>query len=191
MDHHTLSADCVVPNKAKFWLRLQGQEDVVDVELGVRNDLAASIGEIDWSFCVVGFDSPSLGDAGLERTYLFDGTRLRSLRELSGAAKSELFGVADAAKFVPKAFRNHPRGSAEAKNSIVIVESVDGKHSAALGFPRSYQIFSNPSNKCFHADPCFPQFTKQGEMHSVRGKLYLIEGSAQDALTRYRHDFGA
>src|SRR5205823_2348542 len=31
-----LSADCVVPSKGKFWIRLQAKSDFIDIELGIR-----------------------------------------------------------------------------------------------------------------------------------------------------------
>jgi hypothetical protein len=85
--------------------------------------------------------------------------------------------------------RNFPRGPVEAKASVVIVESVDGKHAAALGFRQSYCIFSNPQNKCFHSDPYFVPLDKRGDERTARGRLYLVEGTAQDAFERYKRDF--
>ena len=44
------------------------------------------MGRIDWHFCVVGYESSTFGDAQLERTYLFDGTGLSSLRDHTGTS---------------------------------------------------------------------------------------------------------
>ena len=186
-----LSADCVVPGKGKFWLRLQAQGDYVDVELGLRNDLAGAIGDVDWAFCLVGHENPSIGDVELTRTFLFDGQRLRTLREMTGAAECEMYLVAGARGFVPAPHIDFPKGPVQAKASVVVVEAEDHKYAAAIGFAQAHTIYSNPVNKCFHADPYFGPFTKHGEQRTVRGKIYLIEGSAQDALARYRRDFGA
>ena len=147
------------------------------------------MGNIDWHFCIVGFHSPSIGDAQLERTCLFDGERLRSLRDLTGEARCELFPVAGCDGYMPAIHKDNAKGSLEAQASVVIVESVDGKYSAALGFEQSYAIFSNPDNKCFHADPYFGPTTESREERRMLGKLYLMAGSATDAFEGYREDF--
>jgi len=125
---HALCADCRVPDKGAFSLKLLAGEDAVDIELGIRNGLSSEMVNIDWSFCVVGFDSPSIGDAQLERTYLFDGERLRSLRDLTGEARCELFPVAGCGGYMPAMHKDNAKGSVEAQASVVIVESVDGKY---------------------------------------------------------------
>jgi len=91
--------------------------------------------------------------------------------------------------FIPEILRGDRMGGVKAKASVVIVESADGKHAAALGFRQSYAIFSNPDNRCFHADPYFGPITESGEERLMRGKLYLMAGSATDAFERYREDF--
>ena len=188
-----VSANCLVPEKGRFWLELRANRDFVDINLGVRDELTEPMGEIDWAFCVVGRDSPSIGDPQLTRTYLFDGKRLRTLSELAGGPKVEMFKVAGAYDFIPIGYKIHgdPVGSAIAKASVVIVESTDKRHVAALGFPQSFAIFSSPSgNRCFHADPYLGRLEKKGEERTIQGRMYLMEGRAQDAFERYVKEFG-
>ncbi len=184
-----LSADCEVEGKGSFRLRLSCQPDHLDIELTVRNDLQGAMGPIDWHFCAIGFDCPLLGDPELERTFLFDGERLRALRELSGAPACEIYSVAGSDGFVPAIHRSHPRGSVEARASVVVLESDGGRYAAALGFTQAYNIFSNPRNMCFHADPYFGTLARRGDERRMKGRLYLIEGSADDAFGRYCSDF--
>jgi hypothetical protein len=151
------------------------------------------VGDIDWAFCVVGRESPSIGDPQLTRTYLFDGKRLRTLSELAGGPKVEMFKVAGAHDFIPVGYKIHgdPVGSAIAKASVVIVESTDKKHVAALGFPQSFAIFSSPAgNRCFHSDPYLGRLGEKGDERTVQGRLYLMEGTAHDAFERYLKEFG-
>jgi hypothetical protein len=186
-----LSADCSVPHRGRFWLRLQAKSDFIDIELGVRNELPGPMGNIDWHFCVVGLESRSFGDPGRGRTYLFDGKRLRTLADLSGGPKMELFKVQGAHGFIPVGHEMLPVDPVEAKASVVIVESPDKEHTAALGFEQSDTIYGDPiGNKCFHADPYFGRLEKGGEETVRRGKLYLMEGTARDAFDRYNNEFG-
>ena len=184
-----LSAECDVPGRGSFSLDLVAEADVVAISLAVGSHLDTPMGNVDWHFCVVGYEAPSVGDATLERTYLFDGERLRTLAEMSGGAKCEMYKVAGAGGFLPAVNQDYPRGPVEAKASCVIVESADKRHAVALGFERSYVIFSNPSNMCFHADPCFGPITGKREARTVRGMIYLMAGTANEAFERYREDF--
>jgi len=185
-----LKVNCDVPGKGMFRISLEAREDFIDIELGLRSDLEDPAGEIDWHFCVVAYESRTIGDPQLERTYLFDGERLRSLRDLTGSSNTEMYSVAGDNGFVPPNQMGIKRGSVEAQASVVIVQSVDGQHSVAVGFEQSYAIFSSRHNMCFHAEPYLGVIACQGEERSVRGKLYMIEGDAPAALTRYREEFG-
>jgi hypothetical protein len=154
----------------------------------VRNDMQQVMENVDWAFCAVAFESPSLADSEDTRTYLFDGQRLRTLAEIAGR-DMHLYKVAGAKGFIPVGHRALPIGPVQAKASVVIIEAVDGVHSAALGFEQADHIYGDAKgNKCFHADPYFGSI-KPGEERKVLGKLYLMKGNAQEALKRYQHDF--
>ena len=189
-DDRSLSADCLVPGKGKFSLALTAREDYLDITLGLRNDLSAGMGEVDWAFCIVGMESPSFSDPARDRTCLFDGNRLRTFGELRRDPKMELFNVSPGRGFVPAGHKMLPINPVEAKASVVIVESPDRRHVAALGFERAYAIYGDArGNKCFHADPYFGPFTKTGEQRTIRGKLYLMDGTPEAAFNRFQRDF--
>jgi hypothetical protein len=184
-----LFADCVVPQKGRFSIRLTARADCVDIHLTVRNDMRQAMENADWAFCAVALESPSLADSEDSRTYLFDGERLPTLAEIAGRDVN-LYKVAGANGFIPVGHRALPLGPVEAKASVVIIEGVDGAHSAALGFEQADHIYGDAKgNKCFHADPYFGPLIKPGEERGLRGRLYLINGNAEEALKRYRHDF--
>ena len=187
---HSLSADCDVPDKGGFSLDLALGGDALDIQLTVRSDLDAPMGNIDWHFCAVAWDAPSVGDPDVTRTFLWDGDRLRSLNELQGGITVMMHHVAGA-DFTPEIHQSFSVGPVLAQADVVIVENRAGTHSVALGFERSHNIFSNTTNMCFHADPCFRPIMGKGEECSIRGRLYLMAGTAPDALARYREDFGA
>jgi hypothetical protein len=184
-----LFTDCVVPHIGRFSMRLAACEDLVDIHLSIRNHMSKPMHNPDWAFCAVGFETFSIADTENERTYLFDGERLRTLGEIAGR-DMKLYKVAGANGFIPIGHRSLAIGGVEAKASLVIIEAVDGVHSVALGFEQADHIYGDAKgNKCFHADPYFGALIKSGEERKMRGRLYLMEGNAQDALQRYQQDF--
>ena len=180
-----LSARCEAPGRGVFTLDLVAREDGLDIALSIRSDTPALSGVPDWHFCVVAHDAPSIGDPDVTRTFLFDGERLRSLAELQGGTVVHMHHVAGANRFLPASHQTFPRGPVEAHAPMVLVEGADGNHTVALAFERSYAIFSNPTNQCFHADPYFGQVAP-GKTYDVRGRLGLVNGDAQQAFEACR-----
>lgn len=188
-----LSADCKVPGKDRFQLRLTARQDYVDISLSVRNDLNRAMKYVDWYFCPVAYEAASINDPTQQRTWLFDGKRLRTLAEkIRGLPAEEMYlvgGPRGSGGFIPPLHAAHPRGVVEAKSPIVVVQNVFGTHAVAIAFERRHSIFSSQGNGCFHADPYFGQDIKSGEKRTVRGRLYLAQGSPQDIVTRFQRDF--
>ena len=190
-DSRELSANCQVPGKGAFSLTLSAEEDFLDIELTLRHDLVPKTGETDWCFCVVARESPSFSDEERTRTYLYDGEKLSTFSELLRTPERiELFQVSHGNDFISQGHAMFPVNPVKAKASVTIVESPDGKHVAALGFERSYEIFGDAKgNKCFHADPYLGPFTQAGEERTMRGRLYVMAGTAADAFERFKRDF--
>ncbi|MAV34531.1 MAG: hypothetical protein CMJ59_03650 [Planctomycetaceae bacterium] len=192
---HELSASCQVPDKGRFRLRLVARSDYVDISLTVRNDLKRAMKYVDWYFCPVAYEAPTINDPTQRRTWLFDGQRLRTLAEKSrGIPAEEMYpigGARGAGGFIPPLHAAHPRGVIEAKAPIVLVSNARGTHTVALAFDRAHSIFSSRGNGCFHADPYFGPDIKPREERTVHGRLYLAEGSPQDVLERFQRDFPA
>ena len=188
-DGQELFTHGVVPEVGEFSMRLAARQDFVDIDLSIRNHMAQSMLNPDWAFCAVGFETFTVADSEDARTYLFDGERLRSLGEIAGR-DMRLYKVAGAHGFIPVGHRSLPVGPVEAKASVVIIEAVDQIHSVALGFEQADHIYGDAKgNKCFHADPYFGSELKSGEESKIRGRLYLMRGTAEDASNRYRRDF--
>lgn len=186
-----LSADCVVPDTGRFGIRLTAQEEFLDIELTIQNEREIPMAYVDWFFCVVGLESPSIGDGMYERTFLFDG---ETFQKLTGGGAEKIYhvtGPQGGDGFIPPlhAEPRHPRGPVDAGAALVMVQSVDGNHTAALGFERSHSIYSSSGNRCFHADPSFGLDLQPGEQRKIRGRLYLMKGAPSDALDRFRKDF--
>ena len=183
-----LSASCPVTGKGEFTIGLTAEDDAVGVHLEIRSDIP-QMGPIDWSFCVIAYECPTIGNPELDRTFIFDGRELHCLRELSGGAECELYPIAGSGGFVPEAFRTMPFGPESSETSLIIVESRAGDRTVALGFDQSYLCYSNPENMCFHADPFLGTIEHRGDVSWADGRLYLIDGDARKAFDRYQEDF--
>ena len=184
-----ITADCRVPGKAQFQVQLTAADDCVDIHLGLRNERTEPMGPVDWAFCAIGLECPSLNDEEQERTYFFDGENLRSLREIAGTNRTWMHRVAGGDDFISVVHQPFPVGPVRAQESVVIVQGESGDYSAALGFQQSYACYASIGNLCFHADPSFGTL-KPGEEKRMHGRLYLLQGTAHDALHRYQRDFG-
>jgi hypothetical protein len=188
-----LEASCKVPGKGWFGLTMTSHEDTIDIEMAVRNESTNRMEYVDWYFCAVGYESASIGDQGLERTHIFDGSGLRTLAEIRGGGVGEemilVDGPGGADGFMPNLHGSHKRSSTRAAAPLVMIRTVDGTHTAALGFERAHSRFSSTGNKCFHADPFFGLGLDPGEEWTIKGRLYLMEGTPEDALARFRREF--
>ncbi len=188
-----LFADCTAPGKARFTVDLQAGSDYLDILLTLRNDMDRTLGPIDWPFCVIALETPTLRNPDNDRTYVWDGDRLRSLLDVNGVAGEDritLLTVKGGSGFVPVVHKHLPIAPVHPQESVLVAESEDGKHALGLGFEQSYCSFYGPGNMCLHMDPYFATL-EAGEEKKMRGRLYLIEGTAKDAFERYVSDFGA
>jgi hypothetical protein len=188
-----LSAACEVPGKGRFRLSLAAEADYVDIELAVRNDLTQVMRYVDWYFCPVAYEAPSIVNPSLDRTYFFDGSHLCKLASgILNSPNETMFlvgGDRGSNGFIPPLHAANPRGAMEAKAPIVLIENNKATHTIALAFERAHTIFCSPGNACFHADPYFGPDLQPGEERSVRGRLYLAAGSPNDIFKRFQSDF--
>jgi hypothetical protein len=171
-----------------FYLELKADNDHIDIDLSVKNCLDAEMKHVDWNFCAVGYDSSDIGDDSYDRTYVSVNGKLVCLGSLIGKDRTKAMFVDGGDGYFSYMYKDYGFCPERADESVVIIESADGKHSVGLGFSQSNFIFCGPWNKCFHADPYFGAVPSGGR-RSASGKMYFIEGNAGDVLRRYREDF--
>ncbi len=75
---------------------------------------------------------------------------------------------------------------------LIAVESRDGRFTAALGFEAAEWASCNGGDDraCFHLFPFFGEL-QPGASATVEGCFYLLHGTADDALQRFKTDFPA
>ena len=182
---------CNVPGKGEFCLRLSAVEDYVDIDMAVRNDTDKVMSYVDWYFCPVTYEAPSLMNRELDRAYLFDGKRLITLASTKEPPETmfAVVGQRGASGFIPPLHAINKPAAVEARAPLIVVENQRRTHSMGLAFERAHSIFSSPVNGCYHADPFFGHDFKPGEERRMHGRLYLVKGHAADVLKRFEKDF--
>ncbi len=73
---------------------------------------------------------------------------------------------------------------------LIALTSRDGKKTIALAFERAIWASSNTGDDraCFHLFPWFGRL-EPAQSVTVRGRLYVLKGGAQEAMKRFRKDF--
>jgi hypothetical protein len=73
---------------------------------------------------------------------------------------------------------------------FIAVQSKDGKFTTALGFEAAdwASINAGDERACFHLFPFFGDL-EAGESSTVEGCFYLMPGTPDDVMRRFREDF--
>src|SRR5437773_3219110 len=109
-----LSVDADVPNRARFGVLLAACQDYIDIQLRIVNIKQVPLGPIDWSFCVIALESPTLRDPRQTRTFIYDGQKLRSFAELRVGSGITLIPIAGGNGFGPAGPAPLPRAATQA-----------------------------------------------------------------------------
>jgi len=74
---------------------------------------------------------------------------------------------------------------------LMVKESTDGYHALGIATEPAIGVSCNhqPRMSCIHSNPLWGSLAP-GEEGTVRGKIYLLRGRAEDVFARYRRDFG-
>ncbi len=74
---------------------------------------------------------------------------------------------------------------------LMVKVSKDGRHVLAIATDPAVGVSCNHQEKmsCIHSNPLWGPVPPAG-IRTVRGKIYLFQGTKEDALERYRLDFG-
>jgi hypothetical protein len=146
---------------------------------------------VDTQFCLRLWDDQFRDETG-ERTYIVSGGKWVRMADTDrGQGRRELchypcVGGLD----LPDNADPAGWGKARVTSDFGLVGclATDGKHVLGIAWPHPKSILSNWLIPCFHADPVWPP-CQPGVRVRVRGRLYLIEGTLDDLLARYREDF--
>ena len=81
-----------------------------------------------------------------------------------------------------------PRSQVDAADGLIIREATDGRWVTAIAWERFLSAQGHNPWECMHLSIRVGPL-KRAEVRTVRGKIYLFEGSRDDALARYLADF--
>ena len=71
---------------------------------------------------------------------------------------------------------------------LIMVQSLDRRHVIGIGFSSVQMIYTNTTNRCFHADPYLGDVAP-GERRKVDGQLYLMSASPAACLEQFTEEF--
>ncbi len=84
--------------------------------------------------------------------------------------------------------RKWPTSPINATAGLLLRESSDGKWTAGIAWERFLSAQGHNPWECMHLCVLVGPL-KKGETRTVRGRIYLFEGTRDDCLARYRRDF--
>ena len=82
-----------------------------------------------------------------------------------------------------------PTSDTNAKEGLIIRESTDGKWVVGIAWERFLSAQGHNPWECMHLCARVGPL-KPNEKRTIRGKVYLFQGTKEDCLRRYRADFG-
>jgi hypothetical protein len=88
----------------------------------------------------------------------------------------------------PDGWRRYPDAAPDMDVPLIACQSLDGRKLLALGWEKPARA-SHGGHLCIHLHPMIAEELPPGEWASSRGVTYVLEGSLDDLLERYRQDF--
>jgi hypothetical protein len=82
-----------------------------------------------------------------------------------------------------------PTSPVNAAAGLLLRESSDGKWTAGIAWERFLSAQGHNPWECMHLCVLVGPL-KKGESRTIRGRIYLFQGTRDDCLARYRRDFG-
>jgi len=82
-----------------------------------------------------------------------------------------------------------PSAEPDSEAGLIVRESNDGRWAAGIAWSQWLSVQGHNPWRCMHLCARVGPL-KPGESRTLRGRLYLLRGSAEDVLARYRRDFG-
>jgi hypothetical protein len=90
----------------------------------------------------------------------------------------------------PTGWRPYPDGKKDMDVALIACRSLDGKKLFAQAWDQPAQPSHGP-HLCIHLVPMVAEELRPGQWACARGAIYLIEGTLDQLLDRYRRDFSA
>lgn len=158
-----------LPGRCRIEAALRSIRDGVDLTLTLTN-----LGEAAWqdtwaAVCTQFVAAPDFADFGRERTFIWR----RGEQVLCG-----------------KGHFTEAAGPDGADPGFMAALSRSGRYVAATGWDRVKSVGGNDQDSisCIHSNPSFGDVAS-GEAVTRRGRIYMMPGTPEDALARYREDF--
>lgn len=177
---------CPLKNGVTLSAQVKPGKDDLMITYTVVNNTTYTLSVLNTQFCLVENGAPDFADRLAERTFILVNGEFVALNKTRPDPKDRLPG------FVVTNTSDMPRKNEwqedQADIPFIATVSKDGKRVIAKAFENAGKLMTNSGIPCIHADPVMPE-CKPGETVKVRGKIYFVEGSLQEALALFAEDF--
>ncbi len=184
-----LAANTTIPGRTKFSFQWTPLSDGVRVAITLENLGPTTVRDVAARLCIIGYDAPEIADASLTRTLIHTDKGFRALSQLDPDIDKNVYTIRGGPEIKPPQFGSH-RGVSRsiATCGLIMIQSLDRRHVTGIGFSSVQMIYTNTTNRCFHADPYLGDIAP-GECKTVNGKLYLMRASPAACLRRFTEEF--
>jgi len=186
-----LVANATIPARARFsfqWTPVIGGLRIV---ISLENLGPTTLHDVAARLCIIAYDAAEIADASLTRTLIHTDNGFRTLSQLDPQIDKNIYAIQGGPEIRPPQFGNHRSVSRSiATCGLIMVQSLDRRHVIGVGFRSVQMIYTNTTNRCFHADPYIGDVAA-GERKVVDGQLYLMSASPADCLEQFKKEFAA
>ncbi len=181
-NYHRTDGDGVRYDFEKPGLRLQGAtrpiQDGVEMEMTIDNLSEEVWGKVMPGVCLQFHSAPDFYDPERHNTFYVSGGEIRFMDTDTGG--EHFYGP----RMLPELFP-------PADIPLIGIRSHDGEHTVAMYWEGGESVWGNAhrATLCVHADPIFGKISP-GESVTRKGRIYLMPGTPEDALARYREEVG-
>lgn len=190
-----------MPEGLEFSATATPADDCVDIEFTVINRSDKPIASVEQNCCLDLGGSPDFNHRGdLSNLFaVFDGNYQTLANTTPTPAQMKrapwIIMLTPTSVKTFKGPKDTPtwwRVDQVAEENLMAAQSADGTHVIAYAWDREGEtLMSNCGNPCLHCGPGAVAELKPGELHSWRGRIYLMANQPEVLLARYRADRAA
>jgi hypothetical protein len=184
-----LVANATIPARARFSFQWTPVTEGVRIVISLENLGPTTLHDVAARLCIIAYDAAEIADASLTRTLIHTDNGFRALSQLDPEIDKNVYAIRGGPEIRPPQFGNHRSVSRSiATCGLIMVQSPNRRHVIGIGFSSVQMIYTNTTNRCFHADP-YLGAVAPGERKRVHGQLYLMSASPAACLEQFTKEF--
>jgi len=184
-----LVANATIPDRTRFSFQWTPVTEGVRIGISLENLGPTTLHDVAARLCIIVYDAAEIADASLTRTLIHTDNGFRTLSQLDPEIDKNVYAIRGGPEIRSPQFGSRRSVSRSiASCGLVMVQSVNRRHVIGIGFSSVQMIYTNTTNRCFHADPYLGDVAP-GERRKVDGQLYLMSASPAACLEQFTEEF--